>query len=139
VPLFLQIFVMKSGARTIKHISDFLKFVGPKITRTGNTVIQTIPSSQTHKIWERTPPKNGYVHEFHIYTGRVAGGQPEEGLGSRVIKDLSCKLEGKNHVVYMDNFLFEFRIIPTNATETDLLLWHCSSEPKRYARSYKSS
>jgi hypothetical protein len=103
---------------------------------------QYLPAKLTKfgiKVWERASPKNSHVHEFQIYTGRVAGGKPEEGLGSRVIKDLSRKLEGKNHVVYMDNFLFEFRIIPTNATETDLLLWHCSSEPKRYARSYKSS
>ena len=103
---------------------------------------QYLPAKPTKfgiKVWERTSPKNGYVHEFQIYTGRVAGGQPEEWLGSRVIKDLSRKLEGKNHVVYMDNFFFESRIIPTNATETDLLLWHCLSELKRYARSYKSS
>ena len=68
---------------------------------------QYLPAKLTKfgiKVWERASPKNSHVHEFQIYTGRVAGGKPEEGLGSRVIKDLSRKLEGKNHVVYMDNF-----------------------------------
>jgi hypothetical protein len=34
----------------------------------------------------------------------VEGVRTEEGLGSRVIKDLSRHLVGKNHVIYMDNF-----------------------------------
>jgi hypothetical protein len=44
------------------------------------------------------------VHEFQIYTGKVAGTRVEQGLGSRVVKDLSSSLENKNHVLYMDNY-----------------------------------
>lgn len=56
------------------------------------------------KVWERASPQNGYEHEFQVYTGRVADRRPEEGLGARVVKDLSRKLIGKSHVIYMDNF-----------------------------------
>ena len=68
---------------------------------------QYLPAKPTKfgiKVWERASPQNGYCHEFQIYTGKVEGVRTEEGLGSRVIKDLSRHLVGKNHVIYMDNF-----------------------------------
>ncbi|XP_061175613.1 piggyBac transposable element-derived protein 4-like [Saccostrea echinata] len=68
---------------------------------------QYLPAKPTKfeiKVWERASPKNGYVHEFQMYMVREAGGCTEEGLGSRVVKDLTRKLVHKSHVVYMDNF-----------------------------------
>ena len=68
---------------------------------------QYLPAKPTKfgiKVWERASPKNGYVHEFQIYTGSKDGRQPEQGLGARVVKDLTDKLKGKKHHIYMDNF-----------------------------------
>lgn len=53
---------------------------------------------------ERASPQNGYCHEFQIYTRKVEGGIPEEGLGARVVKDLTRKITLKGHHIYMDNF-----------------------------------
>lgn len=68
---------------------------------------QYLPAKPTKfgiKVWERASPHNGYVHEFQVYTGRVEGRQTEEGLGSRVVKDLTRNIQGNHHVIYMDNF-----------------------------------
>lgn len=69
---------------------------------------QYLPAKPTKfgiKVWERADPHNGYVHEFQIYTGKSdTAGAREEGLGTRVVKDLTRKIIGKKHVVYMDNF-----------------------------------
>ena len=68
---------------------------------------QYLPAKPTKfgiKVWERASPKNGYCHEFQVYTGKVDGARTEEGLGYRVVKDLTRKIIGKGHHVYMDNF-----------------------------------
>lgn len=62
------------------------------------------PTKFDIKVWERASPQNGYCHEFQIYTGKVEGGIPEEGLGARVLKDLTRKITLKGHHIYMDNF-----------------------------------
>lgn len=48
--------------------------------------------------------RNCYCHEFQIYTGKVDVVTTEEGLGYRVVKDLTRKITGKGHLVYMENF-----------------------------------
>ncbi|KAJ8316475.1 hypothetical protein KUTeg_006489 [Tegillarca granosa] len=52
------------------------------------------------KVWERASPQNGYLYEFQVYIGKVKRAT-EEGLGSG---DLTRKLTGKCHVIYIDNF-----------------------------------
>lgn len=68
---------------------------------------QYLPAKPTKfgiKVWERASPRNCYCHEFQIYTGQVDVVTTEEGLGYRVVKDLTRKITGKGHHVYMDNF-----------------------------------
>ena len=68
---------------------------------------QYLPAKPTKfgiKVWERASPQNGFCHEFQIYTGKVEGGATEEGLGARVVKDLTRKITKKGHHIYMDNF-----------------------------------
>lgn len=68
---------------------------------------QYLPAKPTKlgiKIWERALPQNGYCHEFQIYTGKVAGGATEEGLGAIVVQNLRRKIIKKGHHVHMDNF-----------------------------------
>lgn len=68
---------------------------------------QYLPAKPTKfgiKVWERASPRNGYCHEFQIYTRKVEGGIPEEGLGARVVKDLTRKITLKGDHIYMDKF-----------------------------------
>lgn len=59
------------------------------------------PIKRGYKIWIRAD-SSGFVSQFQVYTGKVGSG--EEGLGYRVIKDLTRPLVGKYHRVYFDNF-----------------------------------
>lgn len=45
------------------------------------------PIKRGYKIWIRADATNGYCCEFQVYTGKKEGS--EEGLGMRVVKDLS--------------------------------------------------
>lgn len=55
------------------------------------------------KIWSLCESESGYMANFQVYTGRVAGGS-EHGLGHRVVTELTEHLRGSNIQVYMDNF-----------------------------------
>jgi hypothetical protein len=46
-----------------------------------------------------------YNLKFQVFTGEI-GNKTETGLGQRVVLDLMSGMEGKNHIVFMDNFLF---------------------------------
>ena len=61
------------------------------------TIITTIS-----QVWVLADSSNGFFSKFDIYTGKKEG--VETGLGSRVVRELTCGLEGKNHRVFFDNF-----------------------------------
>ena len=68
---------------------------------------QYLPAKPTKyglKVWCRCDPSDGYLNEFQIYTGRVAGVGREQGQASRVVKDLTQKIQGNNHVINADTF-----------------------------------
>jgi hypothetical protein len=71
---------------------------------------QYLPAKPTKfgiKVWARAAPLNGYCHEFQVYTGKqdqVGNQRSEEGLGARVIKDMTRNIFGKGHHIYMDNY-----------------------------------
>lgn len=54
------------------------------------------------KVWSRADPNNGYLHEFQVYTGKQ--GTSEAGLTFRVVDDLTKKIQGKHHIVTVDNY-----------------------------------
>ena len=60
------------------------------------------PIKRGFKVWTRADSKNGFVSEFQVYTGKKKGA--ETGLGTRVVKDLTRNIVGKNHHIYCDNF-----------------------------------
>ena len=74
------------------------------------------PCKRGIKIWCRCDPHNGYLSQFEIYTGKdnayenqtsAGEGQtqtPQQGLGARVVTNLTRCLVGKNYFVFMDNF-----------------------------------
>ena len=61
------------------------------------------PTKYGIKVWMRADPANGFVNDFQVYTGCTTG-QAEGGLASRVVKDLMAPIEGRHHIVNMDNF-----------------------------------
>ncbi|XP_018561258.1 piggyBac transposable element-derived protein 4-like [Anoplophora glabripennis] len=59
------------------------------------------PIKRGYKIWIRAD-QSGFVSQFQVYTGKSDGG--EQGLGARVVKDLTRSLVGNHHKVFFDNF-----------------------------------
>ena len=74
------------------------------------------PCKRGIKIWCRCDPHNGYLSQLEIYMGKddahenqtsAGEGQtqtPQQGLGARVVTNLTRCLVGKNYFVFMDNF-----------------------------------
>ena len=67
------------------------------------------PVRRGFKVWVRADSKNGYVSEFQEYIGKQ--GVSEDGLGARVVKDLTEKLHNKYHHVYIDNFFTRLKLL----------------------------
>ena len=59
------------------------------------------------KVWVRADATNGFVCALQVYTGKD-GGQPEHGLGHRVVSDLVHGLHGKNYHIFVIIILLLF-------------------------------
>ncbi|KAF0724430.1 piggyBac transposable element-derived protein 4-like [Aphis craccivora] len=59
-----------------------------------------------YKIWMLND-KTKYTAKFQVYTGKVDGGV-EKLLGERIVNDLMTGLEGKNHILYIDNYFTSY-------------------------------
>ena len=68
------------------------------------------PIKRGIKVWVLGDSRNGYFSKFEVYTGKK-GNSPEQGLGARVVKDLTSDLKGKHHHVYFDNFFTSVKLI----------------------------
>lgn len=67
---------------------------------------QYLPAKPTRygiKAWMRADPTNGYTNEFQIYIGKE-NGNPEVGLGGRVVMDMTKRVWDRNHIINMDNY-----------------------------------
>ena len=62
------------------------------------------PVKRGIKVWECADASNGYVCNLSVYTGKERHANPEQGLGYRVVHNLTRPLVGKNHHVFIDNF-----------------------------------
>ncbi|XP_008180523.1 uncharacterized protein LOC103308611 [Acyrthosiphon pisum] len=60
------------------------------------------PIKRGYKIWMLND-KTKYTSKFQVYTGKVVGGV-EKLLGERIVNDLMVGLEGKNHILFIDNY-----------------------------------
>ncbi|CAC5417683.1 unnamed protein product [Mytilus coruscus] len=73
---------------------------------------QYLPAKPTKygiKVWMRADSENGYCNEFDIYKGKTGDTQNHElGLTSRVVVNLTRRLENKNHIVNIDNYFTSF-------------------------------
>lgn len=66
------------------------------------------PIKRGYKIWMLCD-ESAYNLKFQIYVGKDKN-KVECGLGERVVLDLTSGLEGKNHIVYMDNFFSSLQL-----------------------------
>ena len=75
---------------------------------------QHLPAKLTKygiKVWVRADSNNGFVNEFQIYVGKLAGAQCEVGLGKKVVLDLTEKIRDKRHHVFIDNYFNSIELI----------------------------
>ncbi|GFU54491.1 piggyBac transposable element-derived protein 4 [Trichonephila clavipes] len=66
------------------------------------------PIIRGYKVWMRCD-SSGFACEFQIYTGKTE--EVERNLGERVIRNLSQKLLGKNHVLFFDNYFTSYDLL----------------------------
>lgn len=74
------------------------------------------PVKRGIKVWECADSSNGFVCDLEVYTGKQHDGNPGQGLGHRVVCNLTWPLVGKNHHVFVDNFF-------NSLTLAEDLLW----------------
>ena len=55
------------------------------------------------KVWVLADSSNGYFIYLEVYEGKK-GKKPEDGLGARVVKDLTADFQHRWHRVFFDNF-----------------------------------
>lgn len=66
------------------------------------------PIKRGYKVWMRCD-QCGFACEFQIYTGKTD--EIERNLGEIIIKNLSQKLLGKNHIVFFDNYFTSYKLL----------------------------
>ena len=66
------------------------------------------PTRRGLKVRMRADAINGYVSEFQVYTGKEVS--TEKGLSTRVVKDLTRSIAGKNHHIYCDNYFSSVKL-----------------------------
>ncbi|XP_033229772.1 piggyBac transposable element-derived protein 4-like [Belonocnema kinseyi] len=73
------------------------------------------PIKRGYKVWVKAD-ENGYVCEFHIYTGKV-GNKTENLLGERVVKDVNRTLVHKKYRIFFDNFFTTVNLMSSLLTD----------------------
>ena len=75
-------------------------------TRCRVSFLQYLPKKPTKwgiKIWVLSEAKTGYVFSLQVYTGAESD-IDKKGVARRVVLDLLNGYQGKNHLLYVDNF-----------------------------------
>ena len=85
------------------------------------------PVKRGIKVWCHADSHNGYLCEFQVYTGRSSSEQ--DGLGKRVVLDLSRRLQGGYYHLYFDNY---FSSVPLLTTLLDNGLYACGTARHTY-------
>ena len=72
------------------------------------------PVKRGIKVWVRANSVTGYFCDCEIYVGRpTEGTQGEEGLGGRVVLQLTESLTGKNYQIFADNYFTTAHLLDT--------------------------
>ena len=75
--------------------------------------MQYLPKKPTKwgiKVWVLSEAKTGYVLSFQVYTGSE-NGKDKKGVARRVVLDLLNGCQGKNHLLYVDNFYTSAKLL----------------------------
>ena len=86
-----------------QHVSIDEMIIG---TRCRVAFLQYMPKKPTRfgiKVWVLAEAKTGYVLDFQVYTGAEKDDN-NKGLAYRIVNCLIQKYQGKNHLLYVDNF-----------------------------------
>lgn len=79
------------------------------------------PIKRGFKIWMLND-KTKYRSKFQVYTGKVVGGV-EKLLGESIVNDLMVGLEGKNHILFIDNYFTSYPLFQ-NLMKKNLCMWY---------------
>lgn len=72
------------------------------------------PVKRGYKIWARSDASSGYLYQFEIYTGKKDDGAISEGLGYRVVTNLTNDLHPTSPLlVVFDNFFTSVPLMET--------------------------
>ncbi|GIY10506.1 uncharacterized protein CDAR_515501 [Caerostris darwini] len=72
------------------------------------------PVKRGYKIWARSDASNGYLYQFEVYTGKKDDSVISEGLGNRVIINLTNDLHSTSPLlVVFDNFFTSVPLMET--------------------------
>ena len=72
------------------------------------------PVKRGYKIWVRSDTSTGYLYQFEIYRGKQDDGAISEGLGYRVITNLTNDLPPTSPLlVVFDNFFTSVPLMET--------------------------
>ena len=71
----------------------------------------TKPVKRGIKVWVNADATNSFVSTMQVYTGKKDAGQPEHGLGHRVVCDLVSDLKGKKYHIFCNNFFTSARLV----------------------------
>ncbi|XP_033759441.1 piggyBac transposable element-derived protein 3-like [Pecten maximus] len=77
---------------------------------------QYLPAKPTKygiKVWMRADSENGFVNEFQIYTGKHGDTNQHQqyGQSTRVVLELTKKIENRHHIVNIDNFFTSYELL----------------------------
>ena len=107
---------MKSEYRPSKNVSIDEAMIPFKGRLSLKQYMPLKPVKRGIKVWECADSSNGFVCDLEVYTGKQHDGNPGQGLGHRVVRNLTRPLVGKNHHVFVDNFF-------NSLTLAEDLLW----------------
>ncbi|GIY36362.1 piggyBac transposable element-derived protein 4 [Caerostris darwini] len=72
------------------------------------------PVKRGDKIWARSDASNGYLYQFEVYTGKKTDSAISEGLGNRVIINITNDLHSTSPLlVVFDNFFTSVPLMET--------------------------
>ena len=95
---------VKSEYRPSKNVSIDEAMIPFKGRLSLKQYISLKPVKRGIKVWECADSSNSFICDLEVYTGKQRDGNPKQGLGHRIVRNLTRPLVGKNNHVFVDNF-----------------------------------
>ena len=76
----------------------------------------------------------GCTYDVKVYLGKDRQRTAQHvTVTHATVTELTRKIKGCGHKLYMDNFFFSPELFDDLAKKTDLLLWHCQAKQESHA------